>query len=182
MIRKCEDRDFDSLYEIINDSARAYKGVIPPDRWHVPYMAEEELRREIQKGVDFWGYEEEGNLQGIMGLQNVQDVTLIRHAYVRTGRRRSGLGGKLLHFLLGRATKPVLIGTWAAATWAIAFYQKHGFTRVTEREKNFLLRKYWAIPERQIETSVVLADARWVSSRARDPISSDPKNPIWIML
>ena len=173
MIRKCEDRDFETLYEIINDSARAYKGVIPPDRWHEPYMMKDELRREIQRGVEFWGYEEEGNLQGIMGLQNVQDVTLIRHAYVRTGRRRSGLGGKLLRFLLAQATKPVLIGTWAAATWAVAFYQKHGFTRVSEREKNFLLKKYWTIPERQVETSVVLADVRWISGRAKDLRSSN---------
>ena len=168
MIRKCEDRDLDALCEIINDAAQAYKGVIPADRWHEPYMAKEELRREIQNGVEFWGYEEEANLQGIMGLQNVQDVTLIRHAYVRTGRRRSGLGWKLLRFLLGQATKPVLIGTWAAAIWAVAFYQKHGFTRVTEREKNFLLKKYWTIPERQVETSVVLADARWISSQKKE--------------
>ena len=168
MIRKCEAKDFEALYEIINDAAQAYKGVIPADRWHEPYMAKEELRREIQKGVEFWGCEEEGILQGIMGLQNVQDVTLIRHAYVRTGRRRSGLGGKLLRFLLGQTAKPVLIGTWAAATWAVSFYQKHGFTRVSEREKNFLLKKYWTIPERQVETSVVLADVRWISGRAKD--------------
>ncbi len=178
MIRKCEEKDFEILHEIINDSAQAYREVIPPDRWHEPYMAKEELCREIQKGVEFWGYEEEGILQGIMGLQNIQDVTLIRHAYVRTGRRRSGFGAKLLHFLLGQATKPVLIGTWAAATWAVAFYQKHGFTRVSETEKNFLLKKYWTIPERQIETSVVLADARWISSQGKGPHSSDPKNSI----
>ena len=178
MIRKGVDGDFETLYEIINDAAQAYKGVIPPDRWHEPYMAKEELRREIRQGVEFWGYEEEGRLQGIMGLQNVQDVTLIRHAYVQTGRRRSGLGGKLLRFLLGQATKPVLIGTWAAATWAVAFYEKHGFTRVTEREKNFLLKKYWTIPERQVETSVVLADARWISSQGKDLDSPDPENSL----
>ena len=113
---------------------------------------------------------------GVMGLQNVQDVTLIRHAYVRTGRRRSGIGRELLSFLLGQTSKPVLIGTWAAATWAVAFYEKHGFTRVTEEEKNFLLKKYWTIPERQVETSVVLADARWMSRRGRDSGSSDPSN------
>jgi N-acetylglutamate synthase-like GNAT family acetyltransferase len=168
MIRKCEERDFEALYEIINDAAQAYKGVIPADRWHVPYMGEEQLRREIQQGVEFWGYEEEDKLLGVMGLQNVQDVTLIRHAYVRTGRRRSGLGGKLLRFLLGQTAKPVLIGTWAAATWAVSFYQKHGFTRVSEREKNFLLKKYWTIPERQVETSVVLADARWIFRRGKE--------------
>ena len=168
MIRKCEERDFEALYEIINDAAQAYKGVIPADRWHVPYMGEEQLLREIQQGVEFWGYEEEDKLLGVMGLQNVQDVTLIRHAYVRTGRRRSGLGGKLLRFLLGQTAKPVLIGTWAAATWAVSFYQKHGFTRVSEREKNFLLKKYWTIPERQVETSVVLADARWIFRRGKE--------------
>ena len=168
MIRKCEDRDFEALYEIINDAAQAYEGVIPPDRWHDPYMAKEELRREIRRGVEFWGYEEEGKLLGVMGLQDVQGVTLIRHAYVRTGRRRSGRGGKLLRFLLGQATKPVLVGTWAAATWAVAFYEKHGFTRVTEKEKNFLLKKYWTIPQRQVETSVVLADARWISRRGNE--------------
>ena len=168
MIRKCEERDFEALYEIINDAAQAYKGVIPADRWHVPYMGEEQLRREIQQGVEFWGYEEEDKLLGVMGLQNVQDVTLIRHAYVRTDRRRSGIGGKLLRFLLGQTANPVLIGTWAAATWAVSFYQKHGFTRVSEREKNFLLKKYWTIPERQVETSVVLADARWIFRRGKE--------------
>ena len=176
MIRKCETKDFEALYEIINDAAQAYKGVIPADRWHEPYMTKEELRREIQQGVEFWGYEKEGIILGVMGLQNVQDVTLIRHAYVRTGRRRSGIGRELLSFLLGQTSKPVLIGTWAAATWAVAFYEKHGFTRVTEEEKNFLLKKYWTIPERQVETSVVLADARWMSRRGRDSGSSDPSN------
>jgi N-acetylglutamate synthase-like GNAT family acetyltransferase len=168
MIRKCEAKDFEALYEIINDAAQAYKGVIPADRWHEPYMTKEELRREIQQGVEFWGYEKEGIILGVMGLQNVQDVTLIRHAYVRTDRRRSGFGGELLLFLLGQTTRPVLIGTWASATWAVAFYQKHGFIRVSEKEKNFLLKKYWTIPERQVETSVVLADVRWISGRAKD--------------
>ncbi len=177
MIRKCLEDDFEILCEIINDAAQAYRGVIPADRWHDPYMAEEELRLEIGRGIEFWGYEEQGELQGAMGLQDVEDVTLIRHAYVRTARRRSGIGGKLLHFLLGRTSKPVLIGTWAAATWAIDFYQKHGFTRVTEEEKNFLLKKYWTIPARQVETSVVLADARWVSLQAENLEFPPPKNP-----
>ncbi len=178
MIRRCADRDFQTLDDIINDAAEAYKGVIPADRWHEPYMSKEELRSEIAHGVVFWGFEEEGELQGVMGLQEVQDVTLIRHAYVRTGRRRSGIGGELLRFLLGQTSKPALIGTWAAATWAVAFYEKHGFTRTTEREKNFLLKKYWAIPERQVETSVVLADARWLSLRGKDLDSSDPQNSL----
>jgi N-acetylglutamate synthase-like GNAT family acetyltransferase len=168
LIRKCEDRDLKALYEIINDAAQAYKGFIPADRWHEPYMSKDELRSEIDHGVAFWGFEEGGELQGVMGLQDVQDVTLIRHAYVRTGRRRSGIGGELLRFLLDQTAKPVLIGTWAAATWAVAFYQKHGFTRVTEWEKNFLLKKYWTIPERQVEISVVLADARWQSRRGNE--------------
>jgi len=163
MIRKCEDRDLEAVYEIINDAAQAYQGVIPADRWHEPYMAREELRRETRRGVEFWGYAEEGKLEGVMGLQDVQDVTLIRHAYVRTARRRRGIGGELLRFLLAKTAKPVLIGTWATATWAVVFYEKHGFSRVSEREKNFLLKKYWTIPERQIETSVVLADARWMT-------------------
>jgi N-acetylglutamate synthase-like GNAT family acetyltransferase len=177
MIRKCLEGDFEIVYEIINDAAQAYRGVIPADRWHDPYMGREELRREIEDGIEFWGYEEQGELQGVMGLQDVGDVTLIRHAYVRSARRRSGIGGKLLRFLLGRTSKPVLIGTWAATTWAIGFYQKHGFTRVTEEEKNFLLRKYWNIPARQVETSVVLADARWVSLQTGNSEFPPQKNP-----
>jgi len=172
MIRRCKDADFEALYAIINDAAQAYKGVIPADRWHEPYMSKEELRWEIGRGIEFWGYEEEGKVQGVMGLQDVQDVTLIRHAYVRTLRRRGGIGGNLLRFLLAQTARPVLIGTWAAATWAVAFYRKHGFAVVTEEEKNLLLKKYWTIPERQIETSVVLADSKWISRKA--PGSSNP--------
>ena len=178
MVRRCADRDLAILCEIINDAAQAYKGAIPADRWHEPYMSKDELRSEVAHGVAFWGFEEGGELQGVMGLQDVQDVTLIRHAYVRTRRRRGGIGGELLRFLLGQTGKPALIGTWAAATWAVAFYQKHGFTRVTEREKNFLLKKYWTIPDRQIETSVVLANFKWISRREKDPGSSDPENSL----
>jgi N-acetylglutamate synthase-like GNAT family acetyltransferase len=173
MIRKCEEMDFEALWGIINDAAQAYKDVIPADCWREPYMGKEELLREIQRGVEFWGDEQDGQMLGAMGLQNVQDVILIRHAYVRTARRRRGLGGQLLRFLLSGTTKPVLIGTWAAATWAAAFYRKHGFTQVSEREKNFLLKKYWTIPERQVETSVVLADARWISARGKKPGTTD---------
>jgi len=165
MIRSCIDSDFDSIFSIINEAAEAYRGVIPTDRWHEPYMPEEELRREIQSGVRFWGYEEDGELVGVMGIQDVQDVTLIRHAYVRTAKRSHGIGGKLLAELRKLTTHPVLIGTWAAATWAIRFYEKHGFTLVTPEEKDRLLKKYWSIPERQIETSVVLGDERWFCHR-----------------
>lgn len=157
-IRKCEHGDFDAVLEIINDAACAYRGVIPPDRWKTPYMSKEELRDEMDEGVVFWGYEEDGTLQGVMGMQDVQDVTLIRHVYVRTARRRLGIGGRLLSFLRKKTSKPILIGTWADASWAIRFYEKHGFKVVSHEEKERLLRKYWRIPERQVETSVVLRE------------------------
>lgn len=161
MIRKCTERDFESIYEIINDATRAYKGVIPADRWHEPYMPWEYLRHEIDTGVEFWGYEEKGQLIGVMGIQDVQDVTLIRHAYVRTAQRRKGIGGKLITHLKALIIRPALVGTWAAAIWAVKFYERHGFTLVTWEEKEQLLRKYWSIPDRQTETSVVLADEQW---------------------
>jgi N-acetylglutamate synthase-like GNAT family acetyltransferase len=161
MIRTCNDADFETISTIINEAAEAYRGIIPPDRWHEPYMPPEELRREIESGVRFWGYEEEGELIGVMGIQDVQDVTLIRHAYVRTARRSKGIGGKLLADLREKSARPILMGTWAAAIWAIRFYEKHGFRLVTPEEKDRLLKKYWSIPERQVETSVVLADERW---------------------
>jgi N-acetylglutamate synthase-like GNAT family acetyltransferase len=162
VIRPCRDGEFAVIWEIVNDAAQVYKGVIPADRWKEPYMPREELRHELESGVSFWGYEEDGELVGVMGIQHVQDVTLIRHAYVRTGRRNQGIGGQLLSHLQGQTTRPTLVGTWRDATWAIRFYQKHGFRLVSpEEEKNRLLRKYWAIPERQVETSVVLADQEW---------------------
>lgn len=157
-IRPCNDGDFEAIYTIINDAAQAYRGMIPPDRWHEPYMPREELRNEIESGVRFWGYEESGELAGVMGIQDVQDVTLIRHAYVRTASRSKGIGGKLLCELRRLTTRPILIGTWAAATWAIRFYERHGFRQVSVEEKNRLLKTYWTIPERQVETSVVLAE------------------------
>jgi N-acetylglutamate synthase-like GNAT family acetyltransferase len=161
MIRRCTEADFAAIQAIVNDAAQAYRGRIPADRWHEPYMPEEELRHEIDAGVVFWGWEQDGKLAGVMGLQDVADVALIRHAYVATAARRKGIGGKLLEFLLERTSRPTLIGTWAAATWAIGFYEKHGFRVVSPAEKERLLRKYWRIPERQIETSVVLADPKW---------------------
>jgi len=157
MIRPCTESDFEAIYAIVNDAAEAYRGVIPDDRWKSPYMPREELRREIDQGVVFWGYEEASELLGVMGIQDVQDVTLIRHAYVRTPQRNRGIGGRLLAHLLAGCTRPVLIGTWADAVWAIRFYEKHGFHLVSPEEKDRLLKKYWTIPERQIETSVVLA-------------------------
>jgi GNAT superfamily N-acetyltransferase len=179
-IRPCTPDDFEAIYAIINDAARAYRGVIPADRYHEPYMPREELHEAIRRGVVFWGYEEPGEtpgllgdheepgdrarraeLVGVMGIQDVEDVTLIRHAYVRTDRRQHGVGGRLLSHLLDLSTRPVLIGTWTDAAWAIRFYEKHGFRLVPTDEKTRLLRRYWGISERQIETSVVLADAKW---------------------
>ncbi|HZY79554.1 MAG TPA: GNAT family N-acetyltransferase [Cyclobacteriaceae bacterium] len=158
MIRPSELSDFKDIFEIINDAASAYKGIIPADRWHDPYMPEQELRGQIDDGVEFWCYEEDGQVIGVMGIQDKSDVTLIRHAYVRTKARNKGIGGKLLKHLGTLTNKPILIGTWADAKWAIEFYQKHGFRLTPPEEKERLLRKYWNIPDRQVETSVVLAN------------------------
>ena len=155
-IRRCRDDDRDAILEIVNDAAEAYRGVIPPDRWHDPYMPAAELDGEIADGVAFWGYEADGALLGVMGIQPVDDVTLIRHAYVAPGRQRSGVGGALLDHLVATATQPLLVGTWAAAEWAIRFYERHGFVLVSPERKAELLRTYWTIPDRQVETSVVL--------------------------
>ena len=160
MIRPCTDSDVPNIFAIVNDAAQAYKGVIPPDRWHEPYMPLEELKNEIAAGVRFWGFESDGRLVGIMGMQPVKDVTLIRHAYVRTEMRNGGIGGKLMAHLLEQADGKILVGTWKAADWAVRFYQKRGFKQVSEAEKNRLLKTYWNIPERQIETSVVLVYQR----------------------
>ena len=160
MIRQCNHKDFEAVYTIINDAAEAYKGVIPEDRLNVPYMTKEELQHEIDDGVVFWGYEEGGALVGVMGIQDVKDVTLIRHSYVRTANQGEGIGGKLLSKLREKSGRPVLMGTWANAVWAIRFYEKHGFRLVSPEEKDRLLKTYWSIPERQIETSVVLADQK----------------------
>jgi N-acetylglutamate synthase-like GNAT family acetyltransferase len=161
MIRKCVDSDFDTIYEIINEAAEVYQGIIPADRWKEPYMPRAELRDEIDADVQFWGYEEEGKLLGVMGIQDVLDVTLIRHAYVLTAEQKKGIGGKLLSHLRTLTSRPILLGTWADATWAIRFYEKHGFRLVTPEEKDRLLKKYWSIPDRQIETSVVLVEESW---------------------
>ncbi|MGO9138200.1 MAG: GNAT family N-acetyltransferase [Syntrophales bacterium] len=159
-IRPCGERDFEIIYEIINDAAEAYRGIIPTDRWKEPYMSKDELRHEIDEGVKFWSYIKNGELLGVMGTQDIEDVTLMRHAYVRTVRRRQGIGGRLLSELRKKASRPILIGTWAAAVWAVRFYEAHGFCLVSPEEKDRLLKRYWSIPERQIETSVVLAERR----------------------
>jgi GNAT superfamily N-acetyltransferase len=161
MIRPALTEDFDEIYTVINDAAIAYKGVIPADRWHEPYMSKEELRTQINEGVRFTCYVDNTEVIGVMGIQDKGEVELIRHAYVRTNHRSKGIGGLLLHELINGTTKPILIGTWKAAGWAIRFYEKHGFRLVAEAEKNRLLKKYWSIPDRQVETSVVLVDERY---------------------
>jgi GNAT superfamily N-acetyltransferase len=157
-LRRCGDDERPAILAIVNAAAEAYRGVIPEDRWHDPYMGADELDREIAAGVAFWGYEDDDDgLLGIMGIQPVRDVNLIRHAYVVPDSQGRGVGGALLEHLLGLATRPMLVGTWAVATWAIRFYERHGFEYVGRERTAELLRAYWDIPERQIETSVVLA-------------------------
>ena len=146
------------MFAIVNAAAEAYRSVIPPDRWHEPYMPMEQLDGEIAAGVNFWGYESDGELIGLMGIQPVRDVDLIRHAYVVPAAQGRGIGGALLAHLRALTDRRFLVGTWAAATWAIRFYERHGFVRVSPALKDELLATYWDIPERQIETSVVLAD------------------------
>jgi GNAT superfamily N-acetyltransferase len=160
MIRPCDDTDFQTIEAVIIEAAQAYRGVIPTDCWHEPYMTGSALKTEIASGVNFWGWDESATLIGVMGVQHVRDVTLIRHAYVRTAHQGRGIGSALLGFLADRATGPLLVGTWAAAVWAIRFYEQHGFRLVSPAEKDRLLATYWSIPSRQKETSVVLASTR----------------------
>lgn len=167
-IRQSVDGDFDAILAIINDAAVAYRGVIPADRWHDPYMSASELKNEIAAGVVFWGAEQAGRLVGVMGFQDKGGVALVRHAYVAPTAQRSGVGGSLLRHMQALVDKPVLIGTWAAASWAIDFYRRHGFTVVPGSAKERLLRTYWSIPARQVETSVVLADGRWMAATITD--------------
>lgn len=164
MIRQCTRDELGAICAVINDAAQAYKGVIPQDRWHEPYMPLDELEQEIADGVKFWGYELCGELAGVMGIQDRGEVDLIRHAYVRTRDRNRGIGGELLRHLEAMTAKPILIGTWAASDWAIRFYQKHGYRVLDRAETERLLKKYWNIPERQVVTSVVLASPRWKSA------------------
>ncbi len=174
VIRQCIDGDFEAILAIINDGANAYRAAIPPDRWKEPYMGADELRHEIASGVSFSGAARDDALVGVMGVQPVADVILIRHAYVRTACQNQGVGSELLRHLTDRVDRPVLIGTWEAARWAIRFYEGHGFKMVGREDKDRLLKTYWSIPERQIETSIVLADARWRGTRVPDdPILPD---------
>jgi GNAT superfamily N-acetyltransferase len=157
MIRDCTEADFIEIGAVVNDGARAYRGVISEGLWHEPYMSDSEIHREIAAGVAFRGwFDDDGGLVGVMGAQPVQDVLLIRHAYVRTARRRGGIGSGLIRDLQENADRRLLVGTWAAATWAVSFYEKHGFRVVGEQEKDSLLRRYWTVPESQISASVVL--------------------------
>ena len=160
VIRLSIEADFASMLAIINDAARAYRGVIPDDRWHDPYMGADELKAEIAAGVVFWVAEHDGRLAGLMGIQDKGDVALVRHAYVAPSTQRAGVGTTLLRHVEVLVDTPILIGTWAAASWAIDFYQRNGFAVVPAGEKDRLLRMYWTIPARQIETSVVLAKSQ----------------------
>ncbi|MDD7913184.1 GNAT family N-acetyltransferase [Polaribacter ponticola] len=164
IIKSDQKKDFETIYEIINDASIAYKGIIPSDRWQEPYMSKEELKKQIIEGVEFWNFVKDNRILGVMGIQFKDDVTLIRHAYVRTTARQKGIGGKLLNQLINMSETPILIGTWADASWAISFYKKNGFKVLPETEKNKLLKIYWNIPKRQVETSIVLANNDWKSN------------------
>ena len=153
------------IHKIINEAARVYRSAIPKDCWREPYIERDELRGEIGDGVVFWGYEENGVLLGVMGIQNVKDVSLIRHAYVNATNQNRGIGTQLLSHLRSLTNRPLLVGTWQAAEWAIRFYRNQGFKQVSKETKDQLLRAYWSISDRQIETSVVLADDKWLKER-----------------
>ena len=161
VIRQSGQADVAAIAALISEAAQAYRGVIPADRWHEPYMPMDELEKEISDGVVFWVAEQDGRLLGVMGIQDKGDVALVRHAYVAPNTQRSGIGTRLLRHVEGLTDKPILIGTWASASWAIEFYERNGFTVVPSDDKDRLLKTYWSIPDRQIETSVVLADGRW---------------------
>lgn len=156
-IRRCVPEDRDRIFAIVNAAAEAYRGAIPDDCFHEPYMPRDEFEREIAAGVDFWGYEENGELLGVMGIQAIKDVDLIRHAYVLPGTQGKGIGTQLLAHLETTTDRPILIGTWRDAAWAIRFYERHGYELVPEENREALLRKYWTlISDRQVEVSIVL--------------------------
>jgi GNAT superfamily N-acetyltransferase len=164
MIRRCTPTELDQVGTIVNDAAQAYRGVIAADCWKEPYMSSTDLRNEVNDGVVFWGAFEGDELVAVMGLQHVGDVALVRHAYTRTARQGSGMGKALLAHVGAQTDRPLLVGTWTAASWAIRFYENHGFRLVSRADTEVLLRRYWTIPERQINESVVLADARWLAT------------------
>jgi GNAT superfamily N-acetyltransferase len=156
MIRECTMADLETVESIINEAARAYQGAVPADCLHDPYMSRPQLLSEIHAGVHFWGLEDSGVLVGVMGIQQVRDATLIRHAYVRKQYQGLGIGGELIHWIIAQARRPLLVGTWAAAAWAIRFYERHGFKAVAGEDRQRLLETYWTIPARQRDVSVVL--------------------------
>lgn len=158
-LRRCHDEECATILEIVNAAALRYRGVIPPDCWHEPYMSRSELDTEIRGGVEFWGYELEGVLLGVMGIQRLPKLDLIRHAYVRPRSQRSGVGAALIDHLQRQSGRCMLVGTWAAASWAIRFYERHHFRLLHPETTRLLLSKYWRITPRQQETSVVLAHA-----------------------
>ena len=165
MIRGCKESDLETILAIINSAAEAYRTFIPANQWKEPYMHEHELSREINTGIRFHGFENQGALKGVMGIQKVEEVTLIRHAYVDPSSQRCGIGSALLTYFRNSITGPILIGTWADASWAISFYEKHGFRNVGREDTVHLLHKYWTVPESQIETSVVLANPEWFQTK-----------------
>jgi GNAT superfamily N-acetyltransferase len=168
VIRDCGPSDVDDIHDVINDGASAYRGIIAPDCWHEPYMPREELAAELAAGVRFAGYyDDDETLAGVMGLQDVKEVALIRHAYTRTSKQRRGIGAALLAQMRSRTSRPVLLGTWRAAAWAIRFYEGHGFRLLPREQTPGLLRRYWKIPERQLDESVVMADAAWFAGTSR---------------
>ena len=173
LLRKSVEADLAAILAIVNDAAQAYREVIPVDRWRDPYMSTDELEKEIAGGVVFWVAEQEGRLSGVMGIQDKGDVALVRHAYVAPTTQRKGVGTRLLRHVEGLVDKPILIGTWASASWAIEFYRRNRFTVVPNSDKDRLLRTYWSIPARQIETSVVLADRRWMEAQDRAQRTAD---------
>jgi GNAT superfamily N-acetyltransferase len=169
LIRELRESDLVVALAVVNDAARAYRGVIPADRWHEPYMSRDELDQEIADGVVFWVADEDGSVLGVMGMQDRGAVILVRHAYIAPGVQRKGVGTLLLRHIEVHVNKPILIGTWADASWAIEFYQRNGYTLVPTEQKDSLLRRYWAIPARQIHTSVVLADGQWMDTQRAAP-------------
>jgi GNAT superfamily N-acetyltransferase len=175
VIRPCRDEETEAIVAVINAAAQAYRGVIPADRWHEPYMRVSELRSEMASAVAFVVYEVDGVVAGVMGIQSVRNVDLIRHAYVLPERQGCGVGGALLAHLRARTSRPILIGTWAAATWAIKFYERHDFHIVPDARKSLLLQTYWRIPERQIEASVVLSAPRLTVLQADELVDGAPR-------